>query len=197
MKKVESFRLACVVFLALGGCAGAQRFEAVEELCVGGVARAEAMRAGEDVLGEMGFGIEKSDADSGFIRSRPLRGGQFFEFWRKDTRGPFNSAEANLHSVRRIVEIEIKQGEGQLCIGCAANVQRLNLPEEEVVSISHSYAMFSDSEESAQRLEVGPGQRRGMAWIELGRDARLETELLRRIEAKIGKELKAKKQNAK
>jgi hypothetical protein len=197
MKKVELFWSVCVVFLALGGCAGAGRFEAVEELCVGGVARAEAMRAAEDVLGGMGFAIEKWDVESGFIRSRPLRGGQFFEFWRKDTRGPFNSAEANLHSVRRIVEVEMKQREGQLCIGCAANVQRLNLPEQEVVSISDSYAMFSDSEERAQKLEVGPRQRQGMAWIELGRDARLETELLRRIEAKIGKELKAKMQSAK
>jgi len=196
MKRAKIFRLACAAFLLLGGCVGAERFEAVEEICVGGVERPEAMRAAEDVLGGMRFAVEKSDVESGFIRSRPLRGGQFFEFWRRDNRGSFNSAEANLHSVRRIVEIEIKQRERQLCIGCAVNVQRLNLPEEEV-SISRSYAMFSDSEESTQRLEVGPRQKRGMAWIELGRDARLETELLRRIEAKIDRKLKIKNQNAK
>ena len=196
MKKVEGFWLACVAFLVLGGCVGAKRFEAVEQICVGGVERADAMRAAEDVLGGMRFAIEKSDADSGFIRSGPLRGGQFFEFWRRDNRGSFNSAEANLHSIRRIVEIEIKQRERQLYIGCAVNVQRLNLPEEEVSS-SRGYAMFSDSEESTQKLEIGPRQRRGMAWIELGRDARLETELLRRIEGKIDKALKAKMQDAK
>ncbi|MHC4365428.1 MAG: hypothetical protein ACYSTJ_08180 [Planctomycetota bacterium] len=197
MKRAKIFRLACGAFLVLGGCAGAERFEAVEQICVGGIERSDAMRASEDVLGGMGFAIEKSDVESGFIRSRPLRGGQFFEFWRRDNRGSFNSAEANLHSVRRIVEIEIKERERQLCIGCAANVQRLNLAEHEVVSISRSYSMFSDSEENMQKLEVGPKQRRGMAWIELGRDARLETELLKRIEAKIDRKLKIKMQNAK
>ncbi len=196
MKRAKIFRLVCGAFLVLGGCAGAERFEAVEQICVGGVERSDAMRAAEDVLGGMRFAIEKSDVDSGFIRSRPLRGGQFFEFWRRDNRGSFNSAEANLHSLRRIVEIEIKQRERQLCIGCAVNVQRLNLAEEEV-RISRSYAMFSDSEERLQRLEIGQRQRRGMAWIELGRDARLETELLKRIEAKIDKKLKIKNQNAK
>jgi hypothetical protein len=45
--------------------------------------------------------------------------------------------------------------------------------------------MFSDSERSMQRLELNPKQRAGMAWIDLGRDGRLETEILKQIEGRL------------
>jgi hypothetical protein len=45
--------------------------------------------------------------------------------------------------------------------------------------------MFSDSERRMQRLELNAEQRRGMAWIDMGGDGRLETEILKRVEGRL------------
>ncbi len=172
-------------FVVICGCAEEQRLGEIERFCQRGIDKTQAMRAAEDVLGQMHFGIEKSDAESGYIRSRPLVGGQFFEFWRSDNVGGFNAAEANLHSIRRTVELEITEEGGELCVGCSANVQRLRLPERDVDSSTKAYAMFSDSKRTMQRLEISPEQRRGMVWIDLGRDGELETEILKRVEERL------------
>jgi hypothetical protein len=191
MNRYRMGKVTTVLFMVIGafcaicGCAKEEQFEAVERVCVTNRGKAEAMRAAEDVLGQMYFSVEKSDVENGYIRSRPLIGGQFFEFWRGDNVGTFNWSEANLHSIRRIVELEITEQGGQLCVGCSANAQRLGLPERAVDSSTQAYAMFSDSERSMQRLELNPKQRAGMAWIDLGRDGRLETEILKQIEGRL------------
>ena len=171
--------------LFFGGCAKEQQFEAIDEICLPGVNRAAAMEAAEEVLGEMHFTLEKSDAESGYIRSRPLPGAQGFEFWRKDNVGDFNRAQANLHSIRRTVELDISQQERELCIGCDVKVDRLNLPEYEVSSSSQAYRMFSRSGRARQQLEANATQEAGMSWIELGEDTRLSTEILKQLKEKL------------
>jgi len=189
--KSLSFSICAVVCL-FTGCAEQQQFKAVEQICFKRPAGEDAeklkmqvMETAEEVLGRMHFTIEKSDPDSGYIRTRPLAGAQFFEFWRSDNVGVFNWSEANLHSIRRIVELEINQQDGQLCIGCDVRTQRLNLPERHVSSSSQAYGMFSESSPSKQQLKLHAEQKRGMAWVDLGSDRRLETEILRRIETRL------------
>ncbi|MFQ6034300.1 MAG: hypothetical protein ACE5NM_00430, partial [Sedimentisphaerales bacterium] len=127
-----------VLSLFPAGCAEQQRYETIEQICVPGVDKAEAMQIAEDVLAEMHFTIEKADLKTGIIRTRPLPGAQFFEFWRSDNVGVFNAAEANLHSIRRIAQICIRQKTEDrrrktdvcpqscaLCISCDVQVQRL------------------------------------------------------------------------
>lgn len=186
MGKVKTVLFMVIgAFCAICGCAKEEQFTAVEQICLADKGKAEAMQAAEDVLGEMRFSIEKSNVESGYIRSRPLIGGQFFEFWRSDNVGALNWSEANLHSIRRFVELDIRQEGEELCIGCDVNVQRLKLPERHVSSSSGAYAMFSDSERRMQRLELNAEQRRGMAWIDMGGDGRLETEILKRVEGRL------------
>ena len=143
------------------------------------------MEAAEDVLCKMHFTIEKADIESGFIRTRPLSGAQFFEFWRSDNAGSFNAVEANLHTIRRIAELNISQQNGRVCIGCNVKTERLSLPEREVISSSRAYEMFSQSGPLRQRLALNPEQKRGMVWVDLGKDAWLETEILKRIENRL------------
>ena len=140
----------------------------------------------------MHFRINKSDSEQGLIRTRPLAGAQFFEFWRKDNVGAFNRAEANLHSIRRTVEVDVSQEEGRLCVGCNVSVQRLNLPERLLHGRGQSYDMLSVSSSSVQKLKLDAEQRRLMAWVDLGRDELLETEILKRIEKKIAGPQKGK-----
>ncbi len=150
-----------------------------------GVGTADLMEVAEDVLARMYFIIDKADTDRGLIRTRPLPGAQFFEFWRSDNVGADNALAANLHTIRRTVTLDISQQNEQLCIGCNVQVQRLSLPERQVSSSARVYGMFSQSSQSLQRLKLNPEQKQQMAWIDLGRDSRLEAEILKRIETGI------------
>lgn len=179
-----------VISLALAGCASQQGSEATadvgpKQVCVGDVDKADAMRAAEDVLTGLHFRIEKADAEAGLIRTRPLSGAQFFEPWRKDSVGSFNKTEANLHSIRRTVELQISKKDDDTCIACRVTTQRLNLPETEVNSSARAYAIFSESSDSLQNMTLNPEQGTGIAWIDLGNDARLASKVLERIEKQI------------
>jgi len=174
--------------LMLAGCAKQQQFKAVEQICVPDTGKAEAMQAAEDVLGKMHFTIDKADAERGLIRTRPLPGAQFFEFWRSDNVGAFNSTEANLHSIRRVAELNISQQGGQLYIGCNVKVSRLSLPEHQISSSARAYQMFSQSSPAMQILALHPQQKKGMAWVDLGNDTMLATEILKRIEKHVKRE---------
>ena len=178
--KLLLFMVSAALLLS-AGCAKQQQFKAVEQICVPKVDKLTAMEATDDVLSKMHFTIDKADAEQGLIRTKPLTGAQFFEFWRSDNVGAFNSAEANLHSIRRIVELHISQQDGKVCIDCDVKVQRLNLPECQVNSSAQAYKMFSKSKSSMQKLEINERQREQMAWVDLGKDARMATEILKRI----------------
>jgi len=150
-----------------------------------GIGTADLMEVAEDVLANMYFTIEKADAQSGLIRTRPLPGAQFFEFWRSDNIGADNTLAANLHTIRRTVSLDISQQGRELRIGCNVQAQRLSLPERQVSSSARVYGMFSQSNSSLQKLKLNPEQKEEMAWIDLGSDKRLAAEILKRIETGI------------
>ena len=185
----STIRLATCVGLAfLASCAETNHHKAVEQICTPGANKAEAVQAAEDVLGRMHFVIDKADAEQGFVRTKPLSGAQFFELWRKDSVGAFNTAESNLHSIRRIAELDIAEKGGQLCIDCEVNVERLSLPEHEVSSSARAYAMFSRSTASMQEIRLRPEHEKKVMWLDLGSDDMLAAEILKRIEEKLGPE---------
>jgi hypothetical protein len=166
------------LLLLLAGCAENKYIKTIDQICPPGAARADAMAAGEQVLGEMHFAIEKLDAETGYIRSYPLAGAQTFEFWRKDNVGSFNQAEADLHSIRRTVELNINQQAGQLCINCKVMTQQLSLPQSQTTA---GQGTLTEIRRSVQKLKLSPEQKTNLIWIDLGRDNQLETEIINRI----------------
>jgi hypothetical protein len=178
--------IACALMLT--GCAQPQHQEVVEQICLPDTEKLQAMQTAEDVLGRMNFIIAKADSKQGLIRTKPLPAAQSFEFWRSDNVGSFNSTEANLHSIRRIAELDISREGGQLCINCDVKVQRLSLPERQVTSSGRSYEMFTPSDQSIQVLELHPEQKEGMAWVDLGSDKQLATGILKQIEKQLKRE---------
>ncbi|MHC4112161.1 MAG: hypothetical protein ACYSUY_13895 [Planctomycetota bacterium] len=178
--------IACALMLT--GCAQPQHQEVVEQICLPDTEKLQAMQTAEDVLGRMNFIIAKADSKQGLIRTKPLPAAQSFEFWRSDNVGSFNSTEANLHSIRRIAELDISREGGQLCINCDVKVQRLSLPERQVTSSGRSYEMFTPSDQSMQVLELHPEQKKDMAWIDLGSDKQLATNILKQIEKQLKRE---------
>ena len=175
---------AAVVFLA--GC-GSQPFEAKEQICISAADKADVMGTAEDVLARMHFVVEKADTEQGVIRTKPLRAAQSFEIWRNDNVGQFNKTEANLHTIRRTAELAVAEQNGQVCINCDVQVQRMGLPEQEISSETQVPGMFTMSKSSVQKLELREEQKGEMVWIDLGRDNRLETEILKRIEKKLNR----------
>jgi len=192
-----------ILGLLLAGCTEQQQYGAVKPICMENIDKLQAMEVVEDVLVKMHFTIEKADADPatlgidtrrwrGFIRTRPLSGAQFFEFWRSDNVGAGNWLESNLHSIRRVVELNMsEQDEGplqngnRLCINCDVQIYRLSLPERRVGSSAHAYDMFSTSSPVLQRIKLNPKQKAGMAWIDLGKDTQLAAEILKRISSML------------
>ncbi|MCH7556869.1 MAG: hypothetical protein IIB56_05360 [Planctomycetes bacterium] len=182
--------------LLLAGCAEQQQYGAVKPICVENIDKLEAMEIAEDVLAKMHFTIEKADADPatpgidtrrwrGYIRTRPLTGAQFFEFWRSDNVGADNWLESNLHSIRRVVELNMSEQDEGLCINCDVQIYRLSLPERRVSSSARAYDMFSKSSSALQRIKLNPEQKEGMAWIDLGKDTQLAAEILKRISSML------------
>jgi hypothetical protein len=146
------------------------------------------MQAAEDVLGRMHFVIEKADPQRGRLRTRPLSGAQFFEFWRSNNVGAYNSLLANLHTLRRTVELNLSEQENhQLCISCDVKVQQVSIPEYQISSGAQAYAMFSLSAVHMQVLELRPEQKEYLTWLDRPEDTLLATAILERIEQRLAK----------
>ena len=189
MNNTKSLYFApCLVLFLAAGCAETRHYDTVGQICIGNTDKARATQTAEDVLGRMHFAIDKADIERGLIRTKPLSGAQFFEFWRRDNIGAYNSLQANLHSIRRIVVLDISGNSQELCVNCSVNVRRLSLPEHEVSSSARAYEMFSKSTAAMQTLRPRPEQEERMTWVDLGNDNELATEILKQIEKRIGTE---------
>jgi hypothetical protein len=171
-----------IVFFA--GC-GQQAGE-IDKVCPAGLTKEKAVSVCEDVLRDFNFTVAKADANEGVIISRPLRAGQFFEFWRKDNVGSSNATEANLHSIRRTVEMNINQADGQLCLSCKVRVQRLSLsePVEKQIGIEYDRTAGRNIKTTALQLDLGNTSKQ---WLELGNDEKLASKILKKIETRTAK----------
>ena len=181
---IRKYIFAVAMAAVLAGCSS-QQVAAPGPLSVAGANKTRVMSVAEDVLTRMRFTVEKADTEKGYIRTRPLRGGQLFEFWRKDNASAAQLAEANLHSIQRTVELNITESDAGVQVKCDVGVRRLSLPENDHVSRSRAARMFTASSTSLQRLTVNPEQARQMEWIELGPDPALETRILQMIQRRI------------
>lgn len=159
------------------------------------------------LLREFDFMPERVDRHSGRIVTAPTTGGQWFEFWRGDVRGPYQLFESSLHTIRRRVSIGIasaagaespnaeqQEGEpdeareagraGEYRVTVQVDKTRYSAPERQVTTASGALGIYSE------RLPTTEGLRNarsvGEHWVPLGRDGPLETYLLSRIAALSG-----------
>jgi hypothetical protein len=181
--------MATVTLLAgLAGCGNENQItqsEPSEPVCLRTADKDRIMEITEDVLTGMNFVVEKYDAETGLVKTKPLRPGQFFEFWRTDNADPADAAEANIHSIRRTAQLNVSEEDGEVCATCEVQIERLSLPEREITGMSWLAGMFTDSGRTRQKLTLKPEQQEGMAWIDLGPDAALERKILTLIEKKF------------
>jgi hypothetical protein len=183
----NGFLLIVGVLAALaGGCARVKMMQA-QPVCIEAVSQDKLMRACEKMLVAMQFQIEKYDEENGVIRTRPLRGKQFFEFWRSDNAGGFNAAESNFQSLQRTVELTFEMQPPRICVKCEVNTQRLSVPEEPIRGYYYASGLYTGSGTSRQRLTVKERQQGEIRWIDLGRDEALEQKMLAKIQRMVKK----------
>ena len=172
----------CVCWPALTGCqapgkpegptiAGvrAENFEALWGRCV-------------RTLRKHHFAPDRQDRRLGILTSHPTVSMQFFEPWRRDAPGLYQFAEANLSTIRRIVEIRIEvadRSSDAYQVAVQVDKYRYSAPERQVTTASGALQIFGE------RLPTTTGERLphegSVHWAKLGRDERLELSLLGQI----------------
>lgn len=178
-KQVVIWTLVTAICL-FAGCAQKQ-IKKPEPVCLAGTDMNSAMERVEKVLLRMNFVVVKADPTIGYIRTRPLPGGQFFEIWRKDNRDGYSKAMANLSSIQRTAELNFMQKNDGLCIDCNVTIERLSIPEKEIDSSARAYSMYSKSNETTHTLILNKEQQEKMDWINIGQDNNLEKYILDKI----------------
>lgn len=177
MKKVlfvTIFTFICVLGL---GCASQDVSLPTDPACLPNTSVDQAMESARTVLTKMQFELEKDDPEARYMRTRPLSGAQFFEFWRKDNASAASGAQANLHSIRRIVELEFTPENTTTCIQCQVQVLRLSIPEQPLEGSTQMGGIYS-----AQTLEVDRRKAAEMEWLDAGPDHTLEQKILRLVQ---------------
>jgi len=178
-KQVVIWTLVTAICL-FAGCAQKQ-VKKPEPVCLAGTDVNSAMERVEKVLLRMNFVVVKADPTVGYMLTKPLPGGQFFEIWRKDNRDGYSKAMANLSSIQRTAELNFVQRNDLLCVDCNVTIERLSIPEKEIDSSARAYSMYSKSNETTHTLILNEEQAKKMDWINIGEDNNLEKYILDRI----------------
>ena len=180
MKNVSILAIMGLV-VVFAGCSAPEQMVSSDPVCLPGVEVPEAMDAARTVLDRMQFTMEKYDVQAHYIRTRPLSGAQFFQVWRQDNASSYTSAEANLKSLRRVVEIEVNPFANRACVSCRVYVQQLSLPEEPIEGITRMAGSYTKSGPSKQTLVLRGDQLEEMEWLDKGFDRELEQKILEKI----------------
>jgi hypothetical protein len=181
MKKSAILCLGSVLLL-FSGCSNKQisNKDHLALTCMLNHSKADTMTIVQSVLNKLHFGIAKADLNEGLVTTLPLSGANFFEFWRKDTVGKQNILESNLHTIRRIVELNITQQNNDCLVQCKVHTQRLNVPYNSATQTS-AYRMLSNSTATVPSLQLSAYQKQNMTWTDLGNDHALAQKIINMI----------------
>ncbi len=140
------------------------------------------------VLREHDFQPRRADRDIGLVVTWPSTSGQWFEFWRRDVHGAYQSLEASIHTIRREVTLTVQPVDGgqpdEQQVTVQVEKSRYSAPERQVTTASGALTIYSEhipTEEGLRRRRV-----EGEHWVPLGRDSLLEEYLLKQILSRAG-----------
>lgn len=189
MRRISSILMGCAMLSACSGCQQPTQPKGPTDTQLTGADFEQLWQTGLEVLRRYNFRPDRQDRRAGVITTLPTTGAQWFEFWRPGIHGGFEAAEANLHTVRRQATVRILPAaeQGQLYVSVQVDVYRYAAPERQVTTASGALQIFGEKLPTA---EGEMGSQAGAAyWVSLGRDSRLEDELLRRITWHVGTDI--------
>jgi hypothetical protein len=187
MKKGLFVTISTLICVLGAGCASQDISLPVEPVCQPNTSVDQAMESARTVLTKMQFELEKDDPEAHYIRTRPLSGAQFFEFWRQDNASAFSGTQANLYSIRRIVEMEFTPENKTTCVQCRVQVMRLSIPEQPLEGTSRMGGIYTESSSHYQTLEVDNRRAAEIEWLDAGPDHALERKILKRVQQDLQK----------
>ena len=125
MRKATFLLVTMIWMFFPGGCMSPAVSSVAEPVVVIGDAD-EIWQACQDELKERGFRLDLVDRREGIILCYPQVSKQWFEFWCQDVVTSEELVESSLHTVRRIIQIEMDdQGDQSYVLYCRALVERL------------------------------------------------------------------------
>ena len=147
------------------------------------------------------FAPDYVDRSRGRIITKPATSGQWFEFWRVDSQGDYQKLESSLHTMRRIVRVNVEPLDapgsapanertatrqpvvdhtpGPYRIAVEVEKLRYSAPERQVTTASGALAIYNERLPTTEGLRGA--RNRQEAWGSLGRDGLLEAVLLKRL----------------
>jgi len=174
--------IAALAAAFLAGCKAAPKTAATEPAALTAPNAAAVLAAAQKTLGEMQFVMDKYDVEAGYLRTRPLRAGQFFEPWRQDNASAKAFGQANIDSLRRTVEVFVEPQGQAVQWRCVVTVERLSIPPRPIRGMAQIAGMYTDSSQMQQTLKLEGAD---IEWLPLGRDAELEARIVKRIQKQL------------
>ena len=171
-----------------GGCMSPAVSYVVEPVLVRGDAD-DIWQTCQDQIKERGFRLDLVDRREGIIISYPQVSKQWFEFWCQDVVTSEDLIESSLHTVRRIIQIEMDDmGEQSYGLYCRVAVERLWRGTEIVGGRVWAREILG---KSVGRIPVygsgGPAEAVSEVWLPAGEDHALESSILQSISGMLAK----------
>ena len=175
---------ASLLVALLQGCSGARRVDVANPLPLHHPAD-QVWLASQAELKSRAFGLDRIDRRHGIIETLPRTSSQWYEFWARDVVTAEDRAEASLHTIRRVVHLEMRAvAEDRCSLTCRANVERHVADAPAVSGSVRANAVFAGVAGRMPSLKGHPDTHAAQ-WVSLGRDTALEQDVLRSIAATI------------
>ncbi len=186
-----------VACLAGSGCGShTEPIGPAPEQTSGQKAFAEVWNAATDTLDRYGFEIAYQDRRTGVIRTRPITGKHWFEFWRKDAASDFARKESTLQTIYRSAEVRIvpsDQEKDEFDVRVVAKAVRSSRPVIQVTSTSEAFDLFSYGNRMRTDWRSEDGEIQTI--VPLGEDEALAEQLRQDILSRLGRTSQAEDQD--
>jgi hypothetical protein len=172
--------MPAALLAAAAGCSRGIEVRFPNPMPMSSVDVATGERAARGVLRDMRFDIVYPPAKPGLVETEPMTGSSWFEFWREDTIGSYQTAESSLHTIRRRVTVAVTPASKGSQVSVKVEKQRMSAPDSAPQHISAAFNIYRPGDTDLLRQdEMAPHTYR---WIEIGRDDALEQRILEHIQ---------------
>jgi hypothetical protein len=180
--------LLAAAVVVLGGCAQPARLANPLDIPTADADRVA--KVTERVLQELRFQLEYPKVVPERIETEFLTGASWWEFWREDTVGAYQTTESSFHTIRRRVSVALKPLDTGTEIGVRVSKERMSNPGVGPMDIANSWGVHMYYKLPLIRPdELKPA---GEQWIDQGRDDALEQQILDRVQRYLALGMPAK-----
>lgn len=193
IRRASQITAITTLFALIVGCAAPEKPNQISQLTLHLADRDAFITHAASLLRRHDLPPKRLERANGLIVSQPTTSGQWFEFWRIDSRGPYQSLESSLHTIRRTVTVRVTPidddtpapdtqpvaDDDAYRVTVRVDKERFSAPHRQITTASGALAIYSEQVPTRSGLR---GRRsRLYDWVALGRDPLLEDYLLSRL----------------